>query len=123
MHIRTVLGSLTLAIVLKNSVALAEDCPLKQISSIDMTVGPGGGFLVPVSINGTSQQMLLNTGGGITSFRQDAVSALGLHAIDASHIKLLSGNGTVSQYYAEVDFGLGNIRLPKLQAIVMPDTS
>ena len=121
MRTGSILGSLTLAIIVQSNAALADDCgPLKQISSLDMTVGPGGGFLVPASINGTTQQMLLNTGGGITSLRQDAVDALGLHAIDASHVKLLSGNGTVSQKYTQIDFGLGAIRLPKLQVIVMP---
>jgi len=120
MRIGTILGSAALAVLFQSDVTYAEDCPLKQISSVDMTVGPGGGFLVPVTINGAPQKMLLNTGGGITSLRQDAVNALGLHAIDASHIKLLSSNGTVSQYYAETDFGLGTIRVPKLQVIVMP---
>jgi hypothetical protein len=114
-------GSLALAILFQNGAALADDCgPLKQIASVDMTVSSGGNFLVPVSLNGAPQQMLLATASGITSLRQDAVDALGLHAIDASHIKLLSSNGATSQSYAQVDFGLGAIHAPKLQAIVMP---
>jgi len=100
----------------------AEDCgPLKQLASLDMTPAPGGGpMLVPVSINGTPQQMVLATAGGITSLRQDAMDTLGLHAIDASHIKLLSSNGTASQSYVQVDFRLGALHDPELQLIVMP---
>jgi len=115
------LGSLAVAVLFQNGMALAEDCgPLKQIASLDMAVGPAGNYLVPVSINGMSQKMLLATAGGITSLRQDAVDAMGLHAIDASHVKLLSGNGTASQSYAQIDFELGAIHMPRLQVIVTP---
>src|SRR5689334_12901581 len=104
MRIGSILGSLTLAVLIQNNMALAEDCgPLKQISSLDLTVAPNGTFLVPVSINGASQRMMLNTGAGITTLRQEAVDALGLHAIDASHIKLLASNGAVSQSYTQID--------------------
>src|ERR1700744_1814968 len=85
--------------------AQAEDCgPLKQITSLDMTPVPGGRFMVPVTINGTQQQMLLNTAAGITNLTQDSASAMGLQPIDASHIKMLSTNGNVSQSYVQVDF-------------------
>ncbi|HET7085057.1 MAG TPA: retropepsin-like aspartic protease [Rhizomicrobium sp.] len=121
MRVGSTLGSLALAILFQNTAALAEDCgPLKQIASLDMVPGPGASFLVPASINGTPQQMLLNTAGGITSLRQDAVERLGLHSIDASHIKLLSSNGNTSQSYVQVDFAMGAIHAPNLQAIVMP---
>ncbi|HWU55285.1 MAG TPA: aspartyl protease family protein [Rhizomicrobium sp.] len=121
MRVGSILGSLAVAVLFHNGMALAEDCgPLKQISSLDMTVGPAGNYLVPVTINGMPEKMLLATAGGITSLRQDAVGAMGLHAIDASHVKLLSGNGTASQSYAQIDFGLGAIHMPKLQVIVTP---
>jgi hypothetical protein len=113
-------ASLILLITL-SAPAFADDCGLKQIASIDMTTGPGGRYLVPVSINGTPQTMLLNTAGGITSLRQDGADAMGLHPIDASHIKLLSSNGNASQRYVQMDFRLGTIDLPRLQAIVMPN--
>jgi hypothetical protein len=77
-------------------------------------------MLVPVSINGQPQQMVLATAGGITSLRQDAVAAMGLHPIDGSHIKLLSSNGTASQDFVQIDFGIGNVRDPKLQVMVLP---
>lgn len=115
-----IIGSLAILACL-GSPAMADDCgPLKQIASLDMTVGTAGRYLVPVSINDTPQRMLLATGGAITSLRQDAVTAMSLHPIDASHIKLLSGNGTASQDYVQIDFRMGNIHDPSLQTIVMP---
>jgi len=121
MRIQGIFGSLAILACL-GSEARAEDCgPLKQIASLDMTVGTAGLFLVPVSINDTPQRILLSTAGGITSLRQDAVTAMGLQPIDGSHIKLLSGNGTASQNYVQVDFRMGTIHDPILQTIVSPD--
>ena len=120
MGVHRILGSLAILAFL-GSPAWAEDCgPLKQITSLDMTVGTAGRYLVPVTINDTPQKMLLSTAGGVTNLRQDAVTAMGLHPIDASHIKLLSGNGTVSQDYVQIDFRMGVIHDPILQTIVMP---
>jgi hypothetical protein len=121
MRIRDFLASLALLSVCFQSPARADDClPLRQFASIDAIPGAGGRLLLPVSINGTPQQMLLATAGGITSLRQEAVDAMGLHPIDASHIRLLSSNGTASQSYVQIDFLLGNIRDPDLQVIVLP---
>jgi hypothetical protein len=109
------------ALVCLGTAARAEDCgPLKQITSLNMTPLPGGRFMVPVTINGTQQQLLLNTAGGITSLMQNSANAMGLQPIDASHIKLLSTNGNVSQNYVQIDFQLGAIHDPTLQLIVTP---
>jgi len=109
------------ALTCLTTVARADDCgPRKQITSRDMTALPGGRYTVPVTINGTQQQMLLATAGGITTLRQDAATAMGLQPIDASHIKLLSSNGNVSQNFVQIDFALGRLQDPMLQLIVMP---
>jgi len=123
MRFQVVVGSLAILLPsLLQSPAWAEDCgPLKQIASLDMTVGTAGRYLVPVSINDTPQRMLLATAGSITSLRQDAVTVMGLHPIDGSHIKLLSSNGKASQDYVQVDFRMGAIHDPGLQTIVSPD--
>jgi hypothetical protein len=120
MRLLAFLGSAAVLACL-SSPAVAEACgPLKQVASIDMATGPSGRYLVPVTINGAPQTMLLNTAGGITSLRRESADAMGLHAIDASRIKLLSSNGTASQKFAQMDFQLGAIHFPDLQLIVMP---
>lgn len=116
--------TIALALTCLGAAARADDCgPLKQISSLDMTPLPGGRFMVPVTINGTQQQMELATAGGITSLNQESADKMGIQPIDASHIKLLSSNGATSQSYAQIDFQLGAIHDPKLQLIVMPSGS
>ena len=122
MRIQTTLGSMAVLACL-SSPALADDCSvLKEVASIDMTVGTAGRYLVPVSINDKPQNMLLATAGGITSLRQDGANAMGLRPIDDSRIKLLSGNGNASQSYVTTNFRLGTIQLPRLDVIVMPNT-
>lgn len=103
------------------SPALAENCgPLKQITSIDMVPAPQGArMFVPVTINGIPKQMLLNTAGGISSLQKGAVEAMGLHAIDASRVKMLDSAGNATQFFVGVDdFTMGAIHGPHVQFVV-----
>jgi predicted aspartyl protease len=107
--------------ILAGGPAFAQDCgPLKQAASLDLTpLGNGGQMLVPVTINGAEQKMLLNTAGGISSLTQTAVDALGLHAIDGSRIKSLDSAGNASQSYVAVrDFALGGVQFNGIQFMV-----
>ena len=114
--------TLAFALSCLTTMARAEDCgPLKQISSLDMMALPGGRYTVPVTINGTQQQMLLATAGGITTLRQDAAATMGLQADRRQpHQAARPANGNVSQNYVQVDFALGRLQDPRLQLIVMP---
>jgi hypothetical protein len=119
---RIQIGSLAilLSCLLQPAVA-AEDCgPLKQITSIDLVPAPQGPrMLVPVTINGMSRNMLLNTAGGISSLQRAAVDAMGLHAIDDSRVKMLDSGGNASTYFVQVDdFAMGAIRGPNMQFVV-----
>ena len=123
MRIGSFLGSLTLAILVQAGAVSADDCgPLKQAASVDMTMTPDGRILVPVMINGTPQQMLLSTAGGITSLTSAAVNTLGLRAIDASNVKQLDSAGNASQSYVQVDsFTIGAIQAKNIQFMVTPN--
>ncbi|HEY4076930.1 MAG TPA: aspartyl protease family protein [Rhizomicrobium sp.] len=123
MRIGSLVGSLTLAILLQAGAARAEDCgPLKQVASVDMTMTPDGRVLVPVSINGTPQQMMLSTASGITSLTNAAVNTLSLHAIDGSNVKQLDSTGNASQSYVQVDsFAIGAIEAKNIQFMVTPN--
>ncbi len=62
--------------------AAAENCPnLKQLSSVEMTRDRGGRPVVPVTINGQSKLMLLDTGGVTSTLTQSALDELGLTAV------------------------------------------
>ncbi len=103
--------------------AAAQDCgPLKQAASLDLTPFAGGRFLVPVTINGTPQPMLLNTGGGITNLGAQAVERLGLRAINDSRVKALDSNGNASERYVQVqEFSLGAILARNIEFMVAPN--
>ena len=122
MRFQVVLGSLAILLpCFVQSPAWAEDCgPLKQITSIDMVQAPQGPrMFVPVTINGMPRQMLLNTAGGISNLQGPAVEAMGLHAIDASRVKMLDTAGNATQFYVQVDdFVMGAIHGPHMQFIV-----
>jgi hypothetical protein len=127
MRHQVVLGSLAiLSSFVLQPPAWAQDCgPLAQIASLDMTpVGNNSVMTVPASFNGTIQPMLVNTGGGISNMRSAALDGLGLHAIDASRIKMLDAAGNASKRYVQVDdFAMGAVKLKNLQFIVSPNTS
>lgn len=118
-------GPISLALtILTSSAAFAQDCgALKQVASLDMTpLGNGGQMLVPVTINGAEQKMLVNTAGGISSLTDKAVETLGLHAIDASRIKALDSAGNASRSYVAVqDFALGGLQSKGIQFMVAPN--
>src|SRR5471030_437951 len=106
MRLQVILGSLAILLpCFVQSPAWADDCgPLKQITSVDMVpAAQGARMLVPVTINGMPKQMLLNTAGGISNLQKGAVEAMGLHAIDASRVKMLDTAGNATQLYVGVD--------------------
>ncbi|HWA92337.1 MAG TPA: retropepsin-like aspartic protease [Rhizomicrobium sp.] len=60
------------------SAAQAEDCTLKQMASLDMTMLPDGRVAVPVTINGTSHRFMVDTAGIFSQISADASQKLGL---------------------------------------------
>ena len=102
--------------------AFAQDCAaLKQIASVE-THSPGKSsvMLADAGFNGTPRPMLVNTGAGISTIRENAMEPLGLHGIRNSNIKLLGGGGGASQSFTEVaDFTLGAIHVPRAQCHVL----
>jgi predicted aspartyl protease len=62
--------------------AAAESCPnLKQLASVEMTRDRSGRPVVPVTINGQTKLMLLDTGGVTSTLTQTALEELGLDAV------------------------------------------
>ncbi len=64
--------------VLSAAPALAEDCTLKQMASLDITDGPLGEILVPVEINGSRRLFLVDTGGVYSSVTEGVADELQL---------------------------------------------
>jgi predicted aspartyl protease len=84
MRAGSILGSLTLTILLQSGAALAEDCgPLKQLNTIDLVAGPNRA-MVPVSINGIPKLFLLDTGGDVSQINGEVADELKLAQRDAN---------------------------------------
>jgi len=100
--------------------AHAADCgPLKQILSLDLQPGPGGGprFGVPVTVNGTPRLMLLNTEYKESRVSRALVNQLKLST--SSYGKMLALNGQVTNgYMVTVDLGVSSSLLKGTEMLV-----
>jgi predicted aspartyl protease len=121
MHTRVILAVLALVCA---GPARAEDCgPLKRLASVDMIPGPGGvRMLVPVTINGASRMLLLDTAAGFTTLTATAASELNLHVLDGSRLKLLDSAGNASRKYVVVeDFQIGGLQGKDIPFMITPN--
>jgi len=102
--------------------SLAEDCGgLVQRASLDMTPTRGDVILVPATLNGAQMQMLLDTGGGISSVSQKTVKALNLSPHEA-RVKTLDMRGNASQRFVRLDeFALGAVKGKDVDLMIWPD--
>jgi len=90
--------------------AKAADCSLKMVNTVPITMAAEGRrVLVPVTINGTQKQFLLDTGGAFTQISAEAAAELKLPQLD-SGIKMLDLYGNASTRAAKADtFVLGRL--------------
>jgi len=110
---------LALAWLHPNGAAAADtaNCSLKLVNTVPVKLYAGLRPLVPVTINGTPKQFLLDTGGAITQISAEAAEELML-PMSQSDLKMLDLYGNASNRAATVDsFLLGrlgdrNTRLP-----------
>ena len=58
--------------------AIADDCSLRLLASLDMVPTDEPRILMPANINGTQVQLLIDTGSGLSSISQKAVDVLKL---------------------------------------------
>jgi hypothetical protein len=100
------------------SMADAADCSLKLVNIVPIKMAyEGQRVVVPVTINGTQKQFLLDTGGVVTQISAAAAEELKLPKVE-SDVKLLDLYGHASTDAAKVDtlvlgrLGDRNTRLP-----------
>src|SRR4051812_21349001 len=90
--------------------AQGQECkPLRMLNSVPLEMR-GAQILVPVTINGTSQKMLLDTGGVTSQISENFARDAKLRLRD-SHLRLISVNGKASEKEAKLDeFVLGRLK-------------
>jgi len=96
---------------LSASMAQAADCSLNLVNTVPIkTANDGRRAVVPVTINGTQKQFLLDTGGAMTQISAAAAEDLKLPKVD-SGVKMLDLYGNASTSAAQVDtLVLGHLR-------------
>ena len=121
MRIGSILGSLSLALLLQSTLAWAADCgPLQQVNSVQLVEGPNRA-LVPVSLNGIPKLFLLDTGGDVTQLSSEAADELKLAKID-SNLHLLDLYGHASDKMVRIEsFTLGRLRGENVNMAIQPN--
>jgi predicted aspartyl protease len=103
--------------------ALAQQpaCQLQMVNTIPLTMSPNGlRALVPVTINGSPERMLLDTGGAMTQLSHATIERLKLPVRDGG-IKMLDLYGRAAEGMAMVDsLVLGRLKDNKTELPVSP---
>jgi predicted aspartyl protease len=116
------IGAILLAYLACSIPALAEDCKLMRLTSVDFTAGNyGSGIFVPVSIGGQSRVMAIDTGSPLTAVDPQAATDLGLITHRIYQGVAYDSAGETFQYMAELhDFTMGTMHSGLVKAIVWP---
>jgi len=126
MHRAGIAVLLALAWLAPGAAIAAEtaNCNLKLVNSVPITLAAGGARpLVTVSLNGTEQKFLLDTGGYATQISAEAAEQLKLPIVE-SDVKLLNLFGHASSVAARIDtLTLGRLQDKNATLLIMPGTS
>jgi len=111
-------------VLLAGAAAHAETCaPARLLSSVPLhSAEPESNIrTVPVSLNGVTRDMILDTGGAVTQLSRSVVAELGL-PLWRSSAAVYDINGRVSRHFATVkDFGFGELRRTDAALMVWPE--
>jgi predicted aspartyl protease len=108
----------TLPLMLSAQAQAQDGCtkPLQLIAKLPMTK-LGSRVTVPISLNGTTRQFLVDTGGVYPQVSTDVATELKLAKME-SPMQLYGVSGQVSKYYTTAEIGLGGLKAPKMDLII-----
>jgi Aspartyl protease len=112
------------ALVTKQSLAAGpKDCSLRRLTSIDLTVGPSGPVLLPVSIENTNELMILDTAQVFSFVWQDSADRLSLHkkSLPSGLAGTAFGNTRIDSYTTAPSLSMGSLRIGKADFLVIPE--
>ena len=97
--------------------------PLLELAQVDLIPAPNDGrMLVPVTVNGVTQKLLLGTAGGLITFNQATVKALNLPLHDNSTARVLDASGFASRRYVDLkEFSVAGASVQNHTFAVTPD--
>lgn len=113
-------SALTAAALALATPALADNCHLTQLASVDMQpLSRDNVVLVPASINGKQVHMLLDTG-GLSGLSEKTVEAFNLARQD-SYVKALDVGGNASRQMVRLDtLELGQLKGKNVRMMILP---
>lgn len=110
--------------------ALADDkCQLVRLVSVQMEwEAQYNRWIVPITIQGTPEKLLLDTGGAVMQLSEETVQALGLHERDSnlelydvaghkSNKKVLAKDVTFGSVKGDIDFQVAPLNVPGVAGI------
>lgn len=106
------------------SPAIADQkCQLTQYASLDLGTDPSGGVFVPVTINGHSENLLVDTGGAASMLSKTTVQNLGLETMPVNNGGrfILGGSERLSQIAVTNQVQLGSMVARNMRFLVAPD--
>jgi hypothetical protein len=111
-------------VLLAATAARAQDCvPAKLLATVPLrSAEPESNIrTVPVSLNGQTRNMILDTGGAITQLSRSVIEELDLPLYRGA-AAVYDINGRISRHYATVkDFAFGDLRRPDAALMVWPE--
>ncbi len=104
--------------------AVADGCQLVRAASLDMSFDLAGGVQVPMTIQGQSFDMLIDTGGIYSMLTEETVKKLDLMRIaiplEGFDMRMYGGK-RVSHFAVAHDIVFGGLKAPRLNAMILPD--
>ena len=115
-------GLALLAFTAAPGAALAAECTLTQITSLDMLMPNDRQALVPIAINNVPKLLLLDTGGYTSQIAPEVAHDLGL-VLNRAGGELLDASGNISQSFVIVDsLKLGPLNATNAHIMVSPSS-
>jgi Aspartyl protease len=103
--------------------AHAADCQLRQYASLDLTVLPNGFLVIPVSIQGTTAGMILNTADPFSTIAEGAARRMGMRLKQLpTTARVLSGADPIKLMATAKDFSVGKIQFKSAELMVVADS-
>src|SRR5215469_2995423 len=112
------------ASILIASTASADDCgPLKIVASVDLRMAADDhAAFVPVTLQGQTKYMLLDTGGTVSEITASTVASLGLESHKTPTLRFYDFKGNYVDHAAIVpDFAIGDLKGNNVDFVVGPD--
>jgi len=107
--------------LVSNTAAYADACgPLKIVASVDLRMAADDrAALVPVTLQGQTRYMLLDTGGVMSFIAPGTVAELGLESVKNSRLRFYDVKGNFVDHTTIVpDFGIGDLKGHNVEFVV-----